>query len=293
MERFRISSVKRVKARWEDVNNCLNFMELISLYVDGEASENEIKELEAHVKECESCASFLRAYKGISSVIEADEKTPPPSLRTSVMEKIKSDPAPLNSQKADRSRIIRVAFRRYVPLAACLAIIILAMFPIARQFNEKSSSDNMSAAISPSAPAPSGTTGGYAANETETDTTTTAPPPAQPPLTGTGLSPAPNATPAEAANKDTGEFSEENGTVLFNGLGDGAFLYSEIDYYALVKIEGTLPKLLEDRVLFADENDQRYIFIPAEDVETLQALGYGVEYHNEEAATAVVIYIEN
>ena len=286
------------------MNNCLNFMELISSYIDGEISETEKKNLEAHIETCESCASFLRAYKGISSAVEAGETVPPPSLRENVMAKIKSGPAILNAHENDRSKIIRLTLRRYVPLAACVAIIILAMLPISRQWNSKSKPDagtNMamppSAAPvpSPSALAPSGglqrnETTPFAANEMDApaeDSDTSA---MRPALEGTGL--APPASPGATMPALTDISEPENGTDKTETSGGETLDYNVSEYFALVRVDGQLPELLSDVILIADEDGTSYAFIPAEDVEALVSLGYGAEYHNKDAATAIVVYIE-
>ena len=295
------------------MNKCMEFMDLISLYVDGEASEIEKKKLEEHIETCESCASFLHAYTGISSTIEADELTPPPSLRENVMAKIKSEPVVLNGQKNDKSTIIRLTVKRYLPLAACVAVIILAMFPLSKQLGGKSSSNEKVALTGASfAPSPSVMIPGAIPDEAPPATSedigrvldqdATADiadanifaamgvPDGETVLENTVAPEPPESAPVPApAENGTGSAELYDGGEYF--LTTKAFDVS--DYYALVKVDGALPEILKDTEPVADENGLYYAVISAGDADELISLGYGAEYHNPEAELAIVVYVEN
>ena len=284
-------------------------MELISLYIDGEASETERRKLEEHIESCETCASFLRAYTGISSAIEADAADPPSSLRENVMNQIRQEPVFSNDKKIDRSKIIRLVLQKYVPLAACAAIIILALFPLSRQLGGKSASDSAQKLAIPSgAPAPSsapygesdnnmpppqsGEPGVYAEGENEYGLSRDA---VEDSLV-TGASPGANAVQPDspdASEPKPAEAHTETGAGDAGAPGGSSFGYNVNEYFALIRVEGELPELLKGFVMFTDDIGLSHAFIPAETVEELAALGYGVEYHNKDSATAVVIYTGN
>ena len=107
------------------MNLCKEFAELISAYADGELAEPDKERVEAHLSTCGNCSALLEFYTGISAAVAVSGSPAPESLRGSVMEKILCEDAV--SGKAKRQKIVKVIFTRYVPVAACLAIILLTL----------------------------------------------------------------------------------------------------------------------------------------------------------------------
>lgn len=101
------------------MDNCNEFLELISAYADGEISDADKKAAQVHLETCKSCSAFLELYKEISVAASEAMVTPPPALRIGVMERVLRE-------KKDHVRPI-VYFKRYLPAVACLAIILLAL----------------------------------------------------------------------------------------------------------------------------------------------------------------------
>ena len=108
------------------MNDCTKYMELISAFIDGELSESESLRLLGHLEECANCSSILKAYSGISKAISEDHVPVPRSLSPSVMEKIANvDTGRIASNLKTYNTVHRV-MTRYLPIAACLAFLILA-----------------------------------------------------------------------------------------------------------------------------------------------------------------------
>lgn len=99
---------------------CEKYPEMISAYIDGELSEEEIAELEAHLISCEDCRSAFEIYRDISQEILNDLEEPPCDFTDKVMSRIEAE------ERKKRRRVIR----SFVGVAACVAIIILAV-PVA------------------------------------------------------------------------------------------------------------------------------------------------------------------
>lgn len=100
---------------------CDKYPELISAYVDGELSEGEITELEAHLENCDSCRSALEAYREISLEIAEGLEEPPENFTEQVMEKVN-----VSYRKRQKGIITR-----WIGIAACIAVVIFAVPKIA------------------------------------------------------------------------------------------------------------------------------------------------------------------
>ena len=96
---------------------CEKYPEMISAYIDGELSEEEKAELEAHLNICEDCRSAFEIYREISEGIALDLEEPPEDFADNVMSRIAAE------EGKKRRRVIR----SFVGVAACAAIILLAM----------------------------------------------------------------------------------------------------------------------------------------------------------------------
>ena len=121
------------------MNNCVELMELISAYADGELTQSDCRRVEEHLSSCESCSALLELYREISVALDESAVPAPEALCDSVMKKVLSeettvagDTSPAGdtvpaTDNADRRKPVRIMLLRYAPLAACLAIILLAM----------------------------------------------------------------------------------------------------------------------------------------------------------------------
>lgn len=106
------------------MKSCNEFAPLLSAYFDGELTEEACAELRAHLEECEACRARLGEYAamraGMSDALEEEEV--PADFTDGVM-------AAVRAEKSARKR--KVSARRYLPVAACAAVVLLAasLFP--------------------------------------------------------------------------------------------------------------------------------------------------------------------
>jgi len=107
--------------------NCAGFIELISAYADGELAEPDRRRVEEHLETCEQCSALLEMYREIS--IAADESCvpAPDALRDGVMEKIISMDTAGNAGTDKKPRLVRTVLTRYLPVAACLAVMLISL----------------------------------------------------------------------------------------------------------------------------------------------------------------------
>ena len=104
------------------MNNCEQYIENISAYIDGELNKTETLQIESHLKNCKQCSALLAFYREISTEINNEQIKAPAALRIGVMEKIRAMP---RDKSAQNTTPLRKIMKRYVPLAACLAVAIL------------------------------------------------------------------------------------------------------------------------------------------------------------------------
>jgi anti-sigma factor (TIGR02949 family) len=109
------------------VNGCAEYIELISAYADGELTDAEKRRLEDHLGACESCSALLDIYREISIATDEACLPAPDALRTGVMEKILSGDIARLAGNEKRRKTVYIVLSRYVPAAACLAVILLAL----------------------------------------------------------------------------------------------------------------------------------------------------------------------
>ena len=136
------------------MNNCSEYLELISAYADNEISVFDKHRIEEHLNACESCSALLTFYREISLGINESGVEVPDALLTGVMEKIQSEPPVNAAGKAKKPGNARVILLRYAPLAACLAVMLIAAPWIMQTINQSpigsvpSPAANMELAIS-------------------------------------------------------------------------------------------------------------------------------------------------
>jgi len=124
------------------MNNCSEFIELISAYADGELTESDSKRVESHLASCEKCSALLELYREIS-VAEHESNAPAPdALRDGVMEKVLNFDAAHTKDAVKHRSTVRMILTRYVPMAACLAATLLILPRVVNFSINYSSSDN-------------------------------------------------------------------------------------------------------------------------------------------------------
>jgi len=109
------------------MKNCMDFMELISVYADNELTEADKQQVEDHIAACDSCSALLELYREISVAANESDRPVPEELCVNVMEKVLNDGNPGAAGNVTRLKRYRTVLTRYAPIAACLAVIMLAL----------------------------------------------------------------------------------------------------------------------------------------------------------------------
>ena len=113
--------------RWSKVNECPEFLELISAYADSELTEPDMQRVQEHLGACESCSATLEIYREFTAAVDESGVCAPASLRDNVMEKVLSGDAAPRRGNMKRLKPISHYLLRYAPVAACLAIALLTL----------------------------------------------------------------------------------------------------------------------------------------------------------------------
>ena len=96
---------------------------LISAYIDGEATEEEIRFVEEHLQGCESCRATLSDFTGLHTLSrELEEVTAPPGFRQRVTERLDAKPRFAFSWRASKL-VYALSFSLLVLLSG--AVILL------------------------------------------------------------------------------------------------------------------------------------------------------------------------
>ena len=104
------------------MKNCEEFAPLLSAFVDGELTEEERAEVLAHVSECEECRRLLGELTALHAALgELEDEDVPEGFTEGVMAAVRAEKAAAKPQAKKRS-----AWRRWMPMAACAAIVALA-----------------------------------------------------------------------------------------------------------------------------------------------------------------------
>ena len=108
------------------MRKCNDLMEHLSAYADGEYSGAEKRQMEAHLLSCKNCSELLKLYRDISKASLEATVPAPQTLVSNVMERVHSDGVRVENRSKRYSRN-RVLLTKYAPIAACLAILLLAI----------------------------------------------------------------------------------------------------------------------------------------------------------------------
>ena len=96
--------------------DCTYFRELGSAIIDGEASDDEIKEFNEHILTCDECRRWFETIKILKSETETMVEDAPAELKTRVMMSVKNE----NKKPSFFSRF------KFTAVAAAVAVIIFA-----------------------------------------------------------------------------------------------------------------------------------------------------------------------
>ena len=103
------------------MKKCEEFAPLLSAYFDGELTEEENAAVRAHLGECEDCRARLDEYAQLSGAMLAlGEEDVPEGFTARVMDAVRAEKAAMPRMKKPS------AWRRWMPMAACAAIVALA-----------------------------------------------------------------------------------------------------------------------------------------------------------------------
>ena len=104
------------------MKKCEEFAPLLSAYFDGELTEEESAAVRAHLSECEDCRARLDEYVQLTGeMLALGEEDVPAGFTEGVMAAVRAEKAAKKPQAKKRS-----AWRRWMPMAACAAIVALA-----------------------------------------------------------------------------------------------------------------------------------------------------------------------
>ena len=115
------------------MKHCAQFEILISAYNDNELNASDRQLLEEHIQSCPDCFNLLVLYRGMSVSITDELVAPPQMLLNNVMEIIEAtEETKQRNKSSDRERYnthkkIHKTLNKYIPIAACLALALLAI----------------------------------------------------------------------------------------------------------------------------------------------------------------------
>ena len=105
---------------------CEDFAALLDPYIDGELSPEETARVREHLRSCDGCRAYVQAALTMRDAFpEAEDTEVPEGFAEGVMAAIRADAAP---RKRPRSRWQRTL----LPLAACFAVVVLAVSTLPR-----------------------------------------------------------------------------------------------------------------------------------------------------------------
>lgn len=113
----------------EKTPSCKKFRLMADEYIEGELTAAEIRELEAHIAECEDCRKELEELRALKEAIRSAEEEMPEGLHSRIMASIESEPKKKPRRKAAffRGAAISVACVMLC-LSATLAITLIPIW---------------------------------------------------------------------------------------------------------------------------------------------------------------------
>ena len=111
--------------------SCEELTNLISAYIDNELSEQERLTVEEHINECAECSAIMSLYREISLAVEDSLIPAPEALLSGLMSEIGGNKRTHRASALKTSSNLRFIQSKLIPLAACLAFILL-LIPLFR-----------------------------------------------------------------------------------------------------------------------------------------------------------------
>jgi len=113
----------------EKTPSCKRFRLMADEYIEGELTEAEMREFEAHIAECEECHKEFEELRALKEAIRSAEEEMPEGLHSRIMASIESEPKKKPRRKAAffRGAAISVACVMLC-LSATLAITLIPMW---------------------------------------------------------------------------------------------------------------------------------------------------------------------
>lgn len=125
---------------------CEEFAALLDPYIDGELSPAETARVREHLRTCDGCRAYVQAALAMRDAFPEAENTPvPDGFAAGVMAAIRADAAP---RKRRRPRWAKTL----LPLAACCAVVVLAVSGLPRP-SDTAVADNLESQAEIAAPA--------------------------------------------------------------------------------------------------------------------------------------------
>lgn len=125
------------------MSDCAKIQELISEMLDGELSERDCAAIEAHIKLCPQCAAMYADFAALSEGVGELWTEVPAGLHDKIMKGVRTAPKPKKS--------LLITLRPYMSAAACLVVIIGAVFAIRDSRNDTRWLSSTSDTAAPSA----------------------------------------------------------------------------------------------------------------------------------------------
>jgi hypothetical protein len=304
------------------VNECAEFIEFISAYADIELSDADKKRVEEHLATCVNCSALLELCREISTAANESSSPAPEVLFRNVMDIVQNESMPRAAGNVKRFGRYRVMLTRYVPIAACLAVVLLALpfvvnrsgqnadsMPAPMQINmalmELEDSDYSSRAVQ------GAVQDGGIDNESALPDMPEAPPPS--PHESDAITPPQGSPPAGEVFGNPGDPSSDSGRQQSAPPQLGGFEPdppqdleffrpgeppSVVPYYAFIEITGELPEYLssyESMIGAGSEDTREYILIPRDEADELIELlrdraGVVITPYSADGEYALVIY---
>ena len=109
------------------MDNCMEHMEMVSAYIDGELSAYDRQRLEDHLRVCANCSSIFDAYRGISHAVSESLAPAPETLCSGVMERISRIDTVRAAANMKKFKTVNIILTRLVPVAACIVFLLLTV----------------------------------------------------------------------------------------------------------------------------------------------------------------------
>lgn len=106
---------------------CEDFAALLDPYIDGELSPEETARVREHLRSCDGCRAYVQAALTMRDAFpEAEDTEVPEGFAEGVMAAIRADAAPRKRRRPRWQKTL-------LPLAACCAVVILAVSGLPRR----------------------------------------------------------------------------------------------------------------------------------------------------------------